>query len=62
MSELPQDIADQVARALAEDVGPGDVTAKLVPAGARAVATLITREDMILCGAAWVRETFRHVR
>ena len=61
MSELPQDIADQVARALAEDVGPGDVTAKLVPAGARAVATLITREDMILCGAAWVRETFRQL-
>ena len=59
--QLPQDIADQVARALAEDVGPGDVTARLVPAGARTLATLITREDMILCGAAWVRETFRQL-
>ena len=28
---LPTDIAAQVTRALAEDIGPGDVTAALVP-------------------------------
>jgi nicotinate-nucleotide pyrophosphorylase (carboxylating) len=61
MAELPPDIEEQVARALAEDIGLGDVTAGLVPAGARALATLVTREDMILCGSAWLRETFRQL-
>jgi nicotinate-nucleotide pyrophosphorylase (carboxylating) len=61
MAELPPDIEEQVARALAEDVGSGDVTARLVPQGARALATLVTREDMILCGSAWLRETFRQL-
>jgi nicotinate-nucleotide pyrophosphorylase (carboxylating) len=50
-----------VARALAEDVGTGDVTAALVPAAALVRARLITREDMTLCGSAWVRETFRQL-
>jgi nicotinate-nucleotide pyrophosphorylase (carboxylating) len=44
---------------LAEDVGPGDATAQLIPADSRARATLITRQEMILCGSPWVRETFR---
>jgi nicotinate-nucleotide pyrophosphorylase (carboxylating) len=61
MAELPPDIEEQVARALAEDIGTGDVTARLVAAGARALATLVTREDMILCGSAWLRETFRQL-
>jgi nicotinate-nucleotide pyrophosphorylase (carboxylating) len=46
---------------LAEDVGPGDVTASLVPANRTARATLVTREDMVLCGTAWVIETFRQL-
>lgn len=50
-----------MARALAEDVGAGDVTAALVPATARVRATLITRQDMTLCGSAWLRETFRQL-
>jgi nicotinate-nucleotide pyrophosphorylase (carboxylating) len=58
---LPPDIAAQVARALTEDVGPGDVTAALIFPTARARATLITREDMILCGSAWLNETFRQL-
>jgi nicotinate-nucleotide pyrophosphorylase (carboxylating) len=57
----PSDIHDQVARALAEDIGSGDVTAALVPAGALAHATLITREPMVLCGRAWLAETFRQL-
>jgi nicotinate-nucleotide pyrophosphorylase (carboxylating) len=61
LSALPPDMAAQVARALAEDIGPGDVTAQLVPADARATATLITREEMILCGSAWLNETFRQL-
>jgi nicotinate-nucleotide pyrophosphorylase (carboxylating) len=58
---LPPDISVQVSQALAEDVGTGDVTAALVPAGATARATLITREDMVLCGRAWLAETFRQL-
>lgn len=50
-----------MARALAEDIGPGDVTAALVPASQRARATLITREDIVLCGTAWVDEVFRQL-
>jgi nicotinate-nucleotide pyrophosphorylase (carboxylating) len=58
---LNPDIASEVARALAEDIGPGDVTAALVPASQRARATLITREPIVLCGTAWVDETFRQL-
>ncbi|MEO8307411.1 MAG: carboxylating nicotinate-nucleotide diphosphorylase [Pseudomonadota bacterium] len=50
-----------MAQALAEDVGPGDVTAALIPASARVRATLVTRQEMILCGSAWMRETFRQL-
>jgi nicotinate-nucleotide pyrophosphorylase (carboxylating) len=58
---LPPDIAASVARALAEDVGSGDLTASLVPSAARAGATVITREPAILCGCAWVDEVCRQV-
>ncbi len=56
--DLPPDIPAQVARALAEDIGTGDVTAALVPATGIARATLLTREPMVLCGTAWLDETF----
>ena len=55
------DIASEVARALAEDLGPGDVTAALVPATQRARATLITRDSIVLCGTVWLEETFRQL-
>jgi nicotinate-nucleotide pyrophosphorylase (carboxylating) len=58
---LNPDIASEVARALAEDIGPGDVTAALVPATQRARATLVTREPIVLCGMAWLDETFRQL-
>lgn len=57
----PPDLVDQVARALAEDVGSGDVTAALVPAGRQGRATVITREAAVLCGRPWVDEVFRQV-
>lgn len=56
--ELPQDIPSVVARALEEDIGPGDVTAELVPAACGAVATVLSREDAVLCGTAWFDEVF----
>ncbi|MEP6792159.1 MAG: carboxylating nicotinate-nucleotide diphosphorylase, partial [Ramlibacter sp.] len=49
------------ARALAEDVGAGDLTAALVPAGRRARARVLARESAVICGAAWVEATARQV-
>jgi nicotinate-nucleotide pyrophosphorylase (carboxylating) len=60
-SPLPADLASQVTRALREDVAGGDVTANLVPARQRVRGRVITRETMILCGVAWVEETFRQL-
>jgi len=50
-------IAENVRAALAEDVGPGDISAALVAVDAHASARVITREDGVFCGAPWVRET-----
>jgi nicotinate-nucleotide pyrophosphorylase (carboxylating) len=60
-SPLPADLASQVTLALREDVAGGDVTANLVPARQRVRGRVITRETMILCGVAWVEETFRQL-
>ncbi len=57
----PPDLAEQVARALAEDVGTGDLTAALVPAGRTGRATVITREAAVLCGQPWFDEVFRQL-
>jgi nicotinate-nucleotide pyrophosphorylase (carboxylating) len=58
---LPPDLTEQVARALAEDVGAGDLTAALVPAQRRGRATVITREPAVLCGQPWFDEVFRQL-
>ena len=42
-----------VARALAEDVGAGDLTATLIDTQRRARARVLVRESAILCGSAW---------
>jgi len=42
-----------VRDALAEDIGRGDWTAMLVPAGQRVRARVIVREDALLCGRDW---------
>jgi nicotinate-nucleotide pyrophosphorylase (carboxylating) len=59
--ELPTDLAGQVEAALREDIGGGDVTAALVPAGQSVRGSVITREAAILCGRAWAQETFRRL-
>jgi nicotinate-nucleotide pyrophosphorylase (carboxylating) len=43
-----------VARALAEDLGAGDLTAALVDPQRRARARLLARASALLCGAPWV--------
>lgn len=43
-----------VARALAEDVGSGDLTAALVDDTRRARARILAREPAVICGRPWV--------
>ncbi|MEW6677728.1 MAG: carboxylating nicotinate-nucleotide diphosphorylase [Pseudomonadota bacterium] len=59
--QLIQAIQANVRTALEEDVGAGDLTARLIPADTRARARVITREDAVLCGTAWFDECFRQV-
>lgn len=69
MTESPQqerlmhEIKQGVSHALAEDLGylplqQGDITASLIPNEQAAIATVITREDCVVCGTAWVDEVF----
>ena len=57
----PKDLGEQVSAALREDVGSGDVTARLVPDTQVARGRVITREDTVVCGQPWVDETFRRL-
>jgi nicotinate-nucleotide pyrophosphorylase (carboxylating) len=59
--ELPSaaQVSADVACALAEDFGSGDVTADLLPAHAAAQARVIVREPAVLCGRAWFDACFR---
>ncbi|WP_288130762.1 carboxylating nicotinate-nucleotide diphosphorylase [Microbulbifer sp.] len=58
---LLNDIQVNVRHALAEDVGDGDITAQLIPADRSARARVITREDCVFCGRAWVEEIFQQL-
>lgn len=55
---LPGDLKTVVQTALAEDVGSGDITAGLIPKNAQSHARIISRDDAVLCGTAWVDEVF----
>ena len=51
-------VSADVARALAEDIGSGDLTAGLIRANKQLATRVITREEAILAGSAWFDETF----
>jgi len=55
---LAEIIKVNVALALAEDLGPGDLTASLIPADNEAKALLTSREGGILCGQPWFDACF----
>ncbi|PLZ01211.1 nicotinate-nucleotide diphosphorylase (carboxylating) [Burkholderia sp. WAC0059] len=54
-------LARNVADALAEDIGPGDQTGRLVPDGDVRDARIIVRESAVLCGVPWFNEVMRQV-
>ncbi|MDX1500591.1 MAG: carboxylating nicotinate-nucleotide diphosphorylase [Woeseiaceae bacterium] len=58
---LADEIRANVRRALAEDVGTGDVTADLGPAGRHIEATIVAREACTLAGRPWADEVMRCV-
>lgn len=57
----PQYVQHIVQIALDEDIGSGDITAALVAESTTACARVITREPGVLCGTAFVDETFRAI-
>ena len=59
--QLPDDIQQTVSRALAEDIGSGDVTADLIPLYKQATAHVICREAAVVCGVAWFNEVFHQL-
>lgn len=54
-------LRDSVQRALAEDIGAGDLTAQLIPADRTAHARVISREPATICGQPWFEEVFRQL-
>ncbi|MDA0689434.1 MAG: nicotinate-nucleotide diphosphorylase, partial [Proteobacteria bacterium] len=54
-------IERNVATALDEDVGSGDITAELIPEDKSVTAQLICKDEGILCGVSWAEEVFRQL-
>ncbi len=52
-------VQQNVKDALSEDIGECDHTAMLIPATQQALATIITRENAIICGIDWVNACFK---
>lgn len=61
MAEPSAELTETVSRALAEDVGRGDVTAALVPESRHSRATVLSRERAVICGAPWFDAVFRQL-
>lgn len=61
MIPVPDDVAQTVARAIAEDLGDGDLTAALVPAETFGRAGVVARERAVVCGQPYFDEVFRQI-
>lgn len=69
-ASLLHDITKTVTWALCEDLGvntynelaaSSDITAELIPAENQAVANIISRDECVICGVAWVNEVFKQL-
>jgi nicotinate-nucleotide pyrophosphorylase (carboxylating) len=59
---MSEGLSGIVARALAEDLGPGDITSEAtVPEGARARARIVQKQPGVVFGLDAAAQTFRHV-
>jgi len=61
LSDLASTIENNVAAALAEDIGNGDWTAQLISPGSTASASIVSREQAIVCGSPWFEAAFRNL-
>lgn len=64
--ELDREIVRNVSHAIDEDLGfsnkeTGDITANLIPKDQQANAVIITRDNCVLSGVAWVQEVFKQL-
>ncbi len=63
---LQHDITTTITWALQEDLNGfpqsgQDITAELIPENENAIATVISRDECIICGVAWVNEVFKQL-
>ena len=58
---LFESVKKNVAAALEEDLGSGDVTASLIQESTRISAKVISREEAVFCGKLWVTETVKQM-
>lgn len=58
MQDLHDEIRANVQLALQEDIGSGDLTASLIPSGKILSATVVSRENAVLCGKRWFAQCF----
>ena len=57
-----QEVDDLINRALAEDVGRGDLTTNVtIPVGTSLKASMVARQDIVVCGMEFAALTFRRV-
>ncbi len=61
MFDAPACLPETVKKALREDIGDGDISSFSIDEGSSARASLISREQAVLCGRAWFDEAFRQV-
>jgi nicotinate-nucleotide pyrophosphorylase (carboxylating) len=65
LNHIQSDIKHSVQLALAEDIGPdllnGDITAQLIPKDSQSHARIISRDNAIIAGCAWVNEVFNQL-
>ena len=54
-----QQVINQAANSLDEDVASGDISAELIDAETWLQTRLLVREDAVLCGCQWFDEVFR---
>jgi len=54
-------IIDSVRAALHEDIGSGDITSLLIDEAKISRATIISRQDAVICGIQWANEVFQQL-
>ena len=61
LEALETQIEQDVRRALDEDLGSGDITARLIPEGRIGKASVYTSEPAVLCGRNWFDAVFKQL-